>query len=93
MTLYYNKYFNEHMNNSKKSWTGINTILCRERKAKITDIFLNSNGRLFTDQKTISKMFNNYYVNVAGNLDKKIPKPRTKFQDYLKNPNEHSIYL
>ena len=81
------------MNNSKKSWTGINTILCRERKAKITDIFLNSNGKLFTDQKTVSKMFNNYYVNVAGNLDKKIPKPRTKFQDYLKNPNEHSIYL
>ena len=93
MTLYYNKYFNEHMNNSKKSWTGINTILCREKKAKISDIFLNSNGKLFTDQKTVSKMFNNYYINVAGNLDKKIPKPRTKFQDYLKNPNEHSIYL
>ena len=36
---------------------------------------------------------NNYFVNVAENLAKKIPKPNTKFQDYLKNPNEHSIYL
>ena len=24
---------------------------------------------------------------------RKLPKPNTKFQDYLKNPNEHSIYL
>ena len=80
------------MNNAKKSWTGINTILSRQGKSKASDIFLNSNGNLFTDQKTVSKMFNNYYINVAGNLEKN-PKPKTKFQDYLKNPNEHSIYL
>ena len=93
MILYYDKYFQEHMNNAKKSWTGINTILSRHGKTKASDIFLNSNGNLFTDQKTVSKMFNNYYINVAGNLEKKIPKPKTKFQDYLRNPNEHSIYL
>ena len=93
MISYYNKYFQEHMNNAKKSWTGINTILSRKSKTKISDIFLNKNGNLYTDQKVVSKMFNNYYINVAGNLEKKIPKPKTKFQDYLKNPNEHSIYL
>lgn len=32
-------------------------------------------------------------VNVADNLAKKIPKPNTKYQDYLRNPNDHSIYL
>ena len=75
MILYYNKYFQEHMNNAKKSWTGINTILCRKSKTKASDIFLNSNGNLFTDQKTVSKMFNNYFINVAGryNQEKKIP--------------------
>ena len=36
---------------------------------------------------------NKYFVNVAENLAQKIPKPNTKFQDYLKNPNQHSIYL
>ena len=81
------------MNNAKKSWTGINTILHRNSKPRMSDIFLNSNGKLFTDQKTVSKMFNNYFINVAGNLESKIPKPKTKFQDYLRNPNEHSIYL
>ena len=69
--MYYDKYFQEHMNNAKKSWTGINTILSRHGKSKASDIFLNSNGNLFTDQKTVSKMFNNYYINVAGNLEKK----------------------
>ena len=93
MILYYKNYFQEHMNNAKKSWTGINTILHRNSKTRMSDIFLNSNGNLFTDQKTVSKMFNNYYINVAGNLESKIPKPKTKFQDYLRNPNEHSIYL
>ena len=38
-------------------------------------------------------MFNNYFINVADKLAEKIPKPNTKFQDYLHNPNEHSIYL
>ena len=36
---------------------------------------------------------NQYYVNVADNLANKIPKPNTKYQDFLKNPNVHSIYL
>ena len=93
MTLHYKNYFAKHLNNSKKTWTGINTILCRKSKAKISDIFLNSNGKLFTDQKTVSKMFNNYFINVADKLATTIPKPNTKFQDYLKNPNEHTIYL
>ena len=81
------------MNNAKKSWTGINTILHRRSKQKNSDIFLNVDGKLVTDQKVVSKLFNNYFVNVADNLAKKIPKPTTKYQDYLKNPNEHSIYL
>ena len=90
---YYKDYFTKNMNNAKKSWTGINTILHRKRKQKNSDIFLDYDGKLITDQKLVSKLFNNYFVNVADNLARKIPKPNTKFQDYLKNPNEHSIYL
>ena len=91
--LYHIEYFQKHLNNAKKAWTGINTILHRKKKQKISDIFLNVDGKLVTDQKTVSKLFNNYFINVADNLAKKIPKPSTKYQDYLKNPNEHSIYL
>ena len=55
MTLHYKNYFAKHLNNSKKTWTGINSILCRKSKAKISDIFLNSNGKLFTDQKQLAE--------------------------------------
>ena len=90
---YYKKYFQEHLNNIKKTWTGINNLLHRQNKQKLSDIFLNINGNLFTDQKTVVEKMNKYFVNVAENLAQKIPKPNTKFQDYLKNPNQHSIYL
>jgi hypothetical protein len=90
---YYKKYFQEHSSNIKKTWTGINKLLHRQNKQKLSDVFLNVNGNLFTDQNTVVEKMNKYYVNVAENLAKKIPKPSTKFQDYLKNPNQHSIYL
>ena len=46
-----------------------------------------------TDQKAVADKLNDFYINVADNLAKKIPKPNTQFQDYLKNPNEHSLFL
>jgi len=48
---------------------------------------------MLTDQKLVANKFNNYFVNVADKLAKDIPKNNSKFQDYLKNPNEHSIFL
>ena len=90
---FYKKYFNEHISNMKKTWNGINNLLNRRNKQKNSDIFLNINGELFTDQNLAVEKMNEYFTNVANGLAKKIPKPNTKFQDYLKNPNEHSIFL
>ena len=41
----------------------------------------------------MANQFNNYFVKVAEKLTKKIGQTNNKYQDYLKNPNEHSIYL
>ena len=46
-----------------------------------------------TDQKKVANIFSRYYANVANNLLKNIEKTPTKFQDYLKNPNENSMFL
>ena len=54
---------------------------------------MNINGKIVTDQKIVVDKFNHYYINVAGSLAQKIPKPNSKFQDFLKNPNVHSLYL
>ena len=42
--LFHIDYFQKHLNNAKKAWTGINTILHKKRKQKISDVFLNVNG-------------------------------------------------
>ena len=90
---YYKKFFEENMQNAKKTWAAVNSILNRKKKNKNSDIFLNVNGTVITDQNDVCKKFNDYFINVAGNLAKKIPKPSSKFQDYLTNPNEHNFFI
>ena len=51
------------------------------------------NKILTQDKKKIANSFNHYFTNVADELSKKIPNTNNKFQDFLKNPNEHSIFL
>ena len=41
----------------------------------------------------MSKHFNKYFGTLATNLDKKIPKSKKKFSDYLKNGNLTSFLL
>ena len=90
---YHKEYFIKHANNLKKAWKGINNLLNRQGKLNVSDIFLNINGEVVTDQKIVVDKFNQYFVKVADNLASKIPKPNTKYQDFLKNPNVHSFYL
>ena len=41
----------------------------------------------------MANKFNHFFTNVAENLSKSIKKGNTKYQDYLKNPNESSLFL
>ena len=90
---YYENYFAENSKNARKTWKGINELLNKSKKASDADIFLNENGDIITDKEKISNCFNNFFTNIAGNLLKDIKEPPKKFQDYLKNPNEHSFFL
>ena len=90
---YYNNYFTSHMNNLCKIWSGINELTHVKKQNHYEEIFLNTIGGITTDQKNVANNFNRYFTNVADELVLKLGKPNTKFQDYLKNPNEHSIYL
>ena len=72
---YHKNYFKQHAHNIKKTWKGINNLLHRQGNLKVSDIFLNIDGKLFTDQKIVVDKMNNYFVNVAENLAKKIPNP------------------
>ena len=76
----------QHAHNIKKTWKGINNLLNRQGNLKVSDIFLNIDGKLFTDQKIVVDKMNKYFVNVADNLASKIPKPNKTHHHFLKNP-------
>ena len=46
-----------------------------------------------TDSEKMAKHFNKYFGTTAKNLDKRIPKSKKKFSDYLKNQNLTSFLL
>ena len=90
---YYTEYFTKHERNSKKIWEGIGSIIHKKSKKNFDDIFINENGNINTDQKQVSDKFNNYFTTIADNLVSKLGNTNNKYQDYLKNPNEHSFFL
>ena len=77
----------------KKIWSGIGSIINKKSKRNIDDVFLNENGNVITDQKKVSEKFNHFYTTIADKLVSKLGNSNNKYQDYLKNPNVHSLFL
>ena len=88
---YYKKFFNENFQNSKKIWSGINSLLNRNKKRQNT-IYLEDQG-FISDSHQVANKFNDFFLTIADKLSAKIEKKPTKFQDYLKNPNRSSFFL
>ena len=86
---YFKTYFETNLYNSKKIWQGINEIMHNRTNKANAEIYLDDGGNIVTDQKKVANRFNKFYTNVAKNLLKDLGKSPTKFQDYLRNPNEH----
>ena len=71
----------------KKTWSIIKNVINIKKKRSSSSKFV-INGSTVTDNITIAKHFNTYFVNVASELASKIPKSKT---DPTKNPV--SIFL
>ena len=90
---FYKNYFENHKDNSRKIWQGISQIINKKAKNSSSEIYLITNGKTITDQKTVANNFNNFYTTIADNLVSRLGESNNIFQDYLKNPNEHSFFL
>ena len=42
---------------------------------------IEENGAIICNQKVVSNKLNNYFVNIAQNLSRKLGEPNNKFQD------------
>ena len=75
-------------------WSSIRSVVNMKTKKQLTQIsYLLENGKRIDDPTKIANVFNNYFVNVASNLEKSIPRTRKSPTDYLKNRNADSVFL
>ena len=90
---YFSNYFQEHSNNAKKLWEGVNQIIASKAKPNSAINCLeinddNNNKTNITNPKQISNIANKYYTNIAGDILKKRKyKGNKHFKQFLKNPN------
>ena len=67
---YYKEQFNKVKGNMKKTWNVINTALGKEKKKTVIKKVMDGNTCV-TEEKKISDLFNDYFVNVGYNLNTK----------------------
>ena len=91
---YFQDYFSSNISNAKKLWSGIKSIISNKNQIsnKINGI-RDKNGNMISNSEEISNVFNNYFVNVADNIEKAIPRTSKSPMDYLKTSNPYSMFL
>ena len=91
---YFNSKFNNTSGNIRKAWSVINSIRYKSKNNKLPN-FIDINGVIVTNRREICTKFNEYFVNVARNLniDKYSKLDAPDFKQYLRNSVNNSLFL
>ena len=68
---YFQRKLAECSNNSRDTWKTLNSLIRYKNNSK--DVILSHNGSKVSDPSAIAEAFNNYFLNIASNLDRNIP--------------------
>ena len=91
---YYDKYFEENNNNSKKVWEGIRSIITIKNPKGSSISQLKIDEKTIDDPKEIAETVNNFFVDIGKNTDTSIPiNPIIKPEKYLKNENLNDFII
>ena len=90
---YFNQYFTEHKSNMKMLWAGTKSITNIKRSKSYNISHLTQNGKCIANPKDIAQVFNNYFTNIAANIDSEIPQTRKSPLDYLGEKCEQTFFL
>ena len=85
---YYTNIFTSYRSNTKKLWNTINNLTkSKNKKPKINNLVINDKS--IGSPAQIAEAFNNFFVNAAPELEKKLPKTVNDPLEYMKarNPN------
>ncbi|NRB81915.1 MAG: hypothetical protein HRU38_25205, partial [Saccharospirillaceae bacterium] len=90
---YYKKRFDSCNGDLKKCWKVLNEMRNKKRSVSFPN-YIQFNRELIADRRIIVNKFNEYFVNIAKNLNDS--KSQSDFKDYkvfMKNRIEHTIFL
>ena len=93
-TNYFHNYFNNNSKNMKLLWSGIKSIInIKNSQVNVVNKLKDSNGNITTDPAAMASRFNDFFVNVADSITKKIPRSPKSPLDYLGHENPHSFFI
>ena len=91
---YFHNFFSTNTQNMKKLWSGIKTIICHKSSTSSTiNKIKDMEGNVTSEPSKISNIFNDFFVNVADEITKTIPKTPKSPLDYLSNRTSNSLFL
>ena len=74
-------------------WKGMRSIVNLNNTSKKDIKILNENGKKVTDPPKIVNLFNERYVNVGPNIEKRLPKSLKKCHHYLSKVKVAKIFF
>ena len=86
-------YFQENKNNLCKTWQDIKQIILIKKNNNKQLNGVKINNVIINGRKSIASKFSEFFGSVAKEIDKKIPKSKRTYTDYLKNRNLNSLLL
>ena len=89
----YKSFFEEHKNDSKKTWDGIRSIVNVKENSKTQIKSIKINEKLESSPKILADSVNNVFVTIAENIDKNIIHTNANCKDYLENSVTNSFFL
>ena len=92
---YYKNILNVKTSSNKKIWENFNVLLANNAKSSNPNGVENLlyNNVLYDNKLDVANIFNQYFVDVGGNLAKALPPASINFRSYLEPSNQNSMYV
>ena len=90
---YFQTYFQKHINDIKKTWKGIKSIINIKSKIKTHPTTIMLEEKLINDPKIIANEFNTYFSNIAEKLQEKCHDFGQDYTSYIQNENVNSFFI
>ena len=93
--MYFHKYFEDNLKNTKKVWEGINSLLGRKNKAHkvITSLKCPQTKQVSYNTSEFPDIMNKFFSSVGHNLASKMPYPIKQFSEYLPQVNSPGSFF